>query len=62
MESQVRSAKCRARRSRHPGRTVTDLHQLLTADYIDRPANLTPIQLTERMVFPLRPAKMPAAA
>ncbi|MDI1335194.1 MAG: hypothetical protein PSU94_03330 [Lacunisphaera sp.] len=43
-------------------RTVTDLHQLLTADYIDRPANLTPIQLTERMVFPLRPAKMPAAA
>ena len=43
-----------------PVRTVTDLHQLLTADYIDRPANLTVIRLTERMVFPLRPAEMPA--
>jgi S1-C subfamily serine protease len=43
-----------------PVRTVTDLHQLLTADYIDRPANLTAIRLTERMVLPVRPAEMPA--
>jgi S1-C subfamily serine protease len=43
-----------------PVRTVTDLHQLLTADYIDRPANLTVIRLTERIVFALRPAEMPA--
>ena len=42
-----------------PVRTVTDLHQILTADYIDRPANLTVIRLTERIVFPLRPAEMP---
>jgi len=44
----------------HPVRTVTDLHQLLTADYIDRPANLTAIRLTERLVLPVRPAEMPA--
>ena len=43
-----------------PVRTVTDLHQLLTADYIDRPANLTVIRLTERIVFALRPAEVPA--
>ena len=43
-----------------PVRTVTDLHQLLTADYIDRPANLTAIRLTERLVLPVRPAEMPA--
>lgn len=42
-----------------PVRTVTDLHQLLTADYIDRPANVTVIRLTERIVFQLRPAEMP---
>jgi S1-C subfamily serine protease len=46
----------------HPVRTVTDLHQLLTADYIDRPANLTVIRRTERLVLPVRPAEMPAAA
>jgi S1-C subfamily serine protease len=33
----------------HPVRTVTDLHQLLTADTIDRPANLTLFRHTERM-------------
>lgn len=43
-----------------PVRTVTELHQLLTADYIDRPANLTVVRITERIVFPLRPAEMPA--
>jgi S1-C subfamily serine protease len=45
----------------HPVRTVTDLHQLLTANYIDRPANLTVVRVTERLVLPLRPAEMPAA-
>jgi len=44
----------------HPVRTVTDLHQLLTADYIDRPAALTIVRHTERIVFSLRPAEMPA--
>ena len=43
-----------------PVRTVTDLHQLLTADYIDRPANVTVVRLTERLVLPVRPAEMPA--
>jgi S1-C subfamily serine protease len=43
----------------HPIRTVSDLHQLLTADYIDLPAALTVIRLTERIVFPVRPAEMP---
>lgn len=43
----------------HPVRTVTELHQLLTADYIDRPASLTAVRLTERMVLPVRPAEMP---
>ncbi|HET7538059.1 MAG TPA: trypsin-like peptidase domain-containing protein [Candidatus Didemnitutus sp.] len=44
----------------HPVRTVSDLHQLLTADYIDLPATLTVIRLTERIVFPVRPAEIPA--
>lgn len=44
----------------HPVRTVTELHQLLTADTIDRPANLTVLRLTERLVLPVRPAEMPA--
>lgn len=44
----------------HPVRTVTDLHQRLTADLIDRPANLTVLRHTERIVFPIRPAEMPA--
>jgi len=44
----------------HPIRTVSDLHQLLTADYIDLPATLTIIRHTERIVFPVRPAEMPA--
>jgi S1-C subfamily serine protease len=44
----------------HPVRTVTELHQLLTADTIDRPANLTVLRHTERLVLPVRPAEMPA--
>lgn len=44
----------------HPVRTVTELHQLLTADLIDRPANLTVLRHTERLVLPVRPAEMPA--
>lgn len=44
----------------HPVRTVTDLHQLLTADLIDRPANLTVLRHTERIVLPVRPGEMPA--
>jgi S1-C subfamily serine protease len=43
-----------------PVRTVTDLHQLLTADTIDRPATLTVFRLAERIVFTVRPAEMPA--
>ena len=43
----------------HPVRTVTELHQLLTADLIDRPANLTILRYTERLVLPVRPAEMP---
>jgi S1-C subfamily serine protease len=43
-----------------PVRTVTELHQLLTADLIDRPANLTVLRHTERLVLPIRPAEMPA--
>lgn len=46
----------------HPVPTVTELHQLLTADYIDLPASLTLIRLTERIVLPVRPAEMPAAS
>ena len=42
-------------------RTVTDLHQLLTADTIDRPAALTVFRLAERIVFAVRPAEMPVA-
>ncbi len=44
-----------------PIRTVTDLHQLLTSDTIDRPATLTIFRLAERIVLPVRPAEMPAA-
>lgn len=44
----------------HPIRTVSDLHQLLTADTIDVPARLTLLRHTERMVLPVRPAEMPA--
>jgi S1-C subfamily serine protease len=44
----------------HAVRTVTELHQLLTADTIDRPANLTVLRHTERLVLPVRPAEMPA--
>lgn len=43
-----------------PIRNVTDLHQLLTADYIDRPANVTVVRVAERIVLPVRPAEMPA--
>ena len=43
----------------HPVRTVTDLHQLLTADYIDRPAKLIVVRHTERLVIDARPAEMP---
>lgn len=43
-----------------PVRTVTELHQLLTADTIDVPANLTVLRHTERLVLPVRPAEMPA--
>ncbi len=43
-----------------PVRTITDLHQLLTADLIDLPANLTVLRHTERLVLPVRPAEMPA--
>jgi len=39
---------------------VTELHQLLTADTIDVPANLTVLRHTERLVLPVRPAEMPA--
>jgi S1-C subfamily serine protease len=45
----------------HPVRTVTDLHQLLTADTIDRPAAVTIFRFAERIVLPVRPAEMPAA-
>jgi S1-C subfamily serine protease len=44
----------------HPVRTITDLHQLLTADTIDRPATLTVLRHTERIVFSVRPEEMPA--
>ncbi|SDS29939.1 trypsin-like peptidase domain-containing protein [Opitutus sp. GAS368] len=44
----------------HAVPTVTELHQLLTADYIDLPANLTLVRLTERIVLPVRPAEVPA--
>jgi S1-C subfamily serine protease len=44
----------------HRVRTATDLHQRLTADMIDRPTNLTVLRHTERIVFPIRPAEMPA--
>lgn len=43
----------------HPVRTVTDLHQLLTAETIDRPARLTLLRHTERHVLTIRPAEMP---
>lgn len=43
----------------HPVKTLTDLHQLLTADLIDRPASLTVLRHTERLVLPVRPAEMP---
>ncbi len=45
----------------HPVRNVSDLHQLLTADYIDRPVSVTVVRHTERIVFELRPTEMPAA-
>ena len=45
----------------HPVPTVTELHQLLTADYIDLPVTLTVVRHTERIVLPVRPAEMPAA-
>lgn len=45
----------------HPVRTVTDLHQLLTAETIDRPATVTLIRHTERKVLVVRPAEMPDA-
>jgi S1-C subfamily serine protease len=44
----------------HPVRTITDLHQLLTADLIDRPATVTVLRHTERIVLPVRPEEMPA--
>jgi S1-C subfamily serine protease len=43
----------------HPIRTVTELHQLLTAETIDRPARLTLLRHTERHVLTIRPAEMP---
>ncbi|HWA25082.1 MAG TPA: trypsin-like peptidase domain-containing protein [Lacunisphaera sp.] len=45
----------------HAVRTVTDLHQLLTADTIDRPAALTLLRRAERIVLTVRPAEMPVA-
>jgi S1-C subfamily serine protease len=45
----------------HAIRTVTELHQLLTTDYIDRPASLTVIRLTERLTLPVRPVELAAA-
>jgi len=45
-----------------PVRTLTDLHQLLTADLIDRPVNVTLLRHTERMVLTVRPQEMPATA
>ena len=45
----------------HPVHTVTDLHQLLTADLIDRPVNVTVLRHTERIVFPVRPAEHSSA-
>lgn len=43
----------------HAVRTVTELHQLLTADLIDRPANITVLRHTERLVLPVRPSEIP---
>jgi S1-C subfamily serine protease len=42
-----------------PVRTITELHQQLTADQIDRPATLTVVRLTERLVLDVRPAETP---
>ncbi len=43
----------------HPVRTITDLHQLLTADTIDRPVTVMIVRHTERLALEVRPAEMP---
>ena len=45
----------------HQVRNINDLHQLLTADYIDRTATLTALRHTERIMVEVRPREMPAA-
>ncbi|HZP60337.1 MAG TPA: PDZ domain-containing protein, partial [Opitutaceae bacterium] len=44
----------------HPVHNINALHQLLTADYIDRPATMTVLRHTERIVVEVRPREMPA--
>ncbi len=43
----------------HPVTGVNALHQLLTADYIDRPASLLLLRHTERIVVNVTPREMP---
>jgi len=45
----------------HPIANINALHQLLTADYIDRPVQLTVLRHTERLTLPVTPREMPAA-
>lgn len=45
-----------------PVRTISDLHQLLTAGTIDVPARITLLRHTARLVVTVRPAEMPAGA
>jgi S1-C subfamily serine protease len=47
--------------SDRPVRTVNDLHQLLTAEAIDRQTTLVAVRHTERLVFSVCPREMPAA-
>lgn len=46
----------------HPVRNVTELHQLLTADYIDRPVALAVFRHTERLEVTVRPQELRLAA
>ncbi|HTQ31349.1 MAG TPA: trypsin-like peptidase domain-containing protein, partial [Opitutaceae bacterium] len=43
----------------HPVRNINELHQLLTAQYIDRTATLTLLRHTERIAVTVRPQEMP---
>jgi S1-C subfamily serine protease len=45
----------------YPVANINALHQLLTADYIDRPTRLTVLRHTERLTLPVTPREMPAA-